>query len=312
MRLTVVVPTFNRAASLRDALRALLDQDEPPPHRIVVVDNNSTDNTREVAQSMSDGVAYVFEGRQGLSCARNAGVDFARRTVGPTDHLVAFTDDDVVVARDWMRSLARAAERHPAIDCFGGRVLPMWPRQPPSWLTREHWAPLALQDHGPDVRIFDGTSPTGLVGANLALRMTALDRLGGFAHSVQRVGDAIGSTEDHELLLRLYAYGGAALYSPDLIVFAAVQPERLTRAYHRRWHRGHGHFHALMHAPGLGEHRRPLLGVPAYLYRNAAASAVSWLRRAISGDRAGAFACESNLWFFTGFFRARQPWLHRR
>lgn len=311
--LTVVVPTFDRAASLRAALHALLDQDAPPPHRVVVVDNNSRDDTRQVVAAMGRDVEYVFEPRQGLSFARNAGVEFARSRGASRDSLVAFTDDDVVVSRDWMQVLAREADGHDQVDCLGGRVLPIWPGTPPAWLTNEHWAPLALQDHGPSRRIFDRGTPLGLVGANLAFRLQALERLGGFSPAVQRVGDSIGSTEDHELLRRLYAAGGRALYAPDLVVHAVVQPERLTRAYHRRWHRGHGYFHAVMRSPETeGPAGRRVLGVPAHLYRTAAADGWSWLRRMASGDPAGAFACESGLWFFTGFFEARQAWLHRR
>src|SRR5574338_603832 len=166
--LTVVVPTFDRAASLRAALHALLDQDAPPPHRVVVVDNNSRDDTRQVVAAMGRDVEYVFEPRQGLSFARNAGVEFARPRRASRDSLVAFTDDDVVVSRDWMQVLAREADGHDQVDCLGGRVLPIWPGTPPAWLTNEHWAPLALQDHGPSRRIFDRGTPLGLVGANLA------------------------------------------------------------------------------------------------------------------------------------------------
>ncbi len=85
---------------------------------------------------------YVFEGQQGLSYARNAGVAAARAP------LIAFTDDDVRAACDWVVSIKRAFDEHPEVDCIGGKVLPRWLSDPPLWLTREHWPPLALVDYG--------------------------------------------------------------------------------------------------------------------------------------------------------------------
>jgi cellulose synthase/poly-beta-1,6-N-acetylglucosamine synthase-like glycosyltransferase len=180
------------------------------------------------------------------------------------------------------------------------------------WLTRAHWGPLALQDHGDAPLTFDAKQPVCLIGANVAFRRSVFGRVGLFSPAVQRVKDGIGSTEDHELLLRLYAAGGRALYLPDLLVTTEVPQERLTREYHRRWHRGHGRFHALMRIPSLERSTRGrLLGVPAHLFRTAVADAAAWAKLRVQGDAAEAFTRETRLWFFSGFLQER-AWSHRR
>ena len=145
------------------------------------------------------------------------------------------------------------------------------------------------------------------MGANLSFRRAVFDVVGLFATGLQRVKDGIGSLEDHEFLLRLLRVGGTGLYDPRIIVHAEVQPSRLEHAYHRRWHTGHGHFHALlrseqMEQTGVGT----LFGVPAHLYRQALGDLGGWMRARALGDRAQAFHHEVRLRFFRGFFRTRR------
>src|SRR6185436_14505596 len=106
---SVVLCTYNRAARLADALTALVRQVEAPPYEVVVVDNNSTDDTpRVIAGFVAGGrVRYASEPVQGLSYARNRGVATARGDI------LAFTDDDVRVGQTWIRSIAQAFAEHP-------------------------------------------------------------------------------------------------------------------------------------------------------------------------------------------------------
>src|SRR5690606_1928154 len=135
---TIVLCTFNRAESLQGALERLLEQTPgSPPHEIIVDDNNSTDRTRGVAERFRARarpmqMQYVFEPRQGLSYARNAGIAASGAPI------VAFTDDDVRVSANWVTVIHRTFAAHPEITCLGGRTLPVWPMTPPSWLTPQH------------------------------------------------------------------------------------------------------------------------------------------------------------------------------
>lgn len=310
-RVAIVLPTHNRAATLRRAVGSVLAQlPDGHGHELIVVDNNSTDLTPAVCAEFGSRIRCVKEPRQGLSHARNSGIAAASAT-GHED-VIAFLDDDVEAQPGWIDAIRGAFERHPEVDCVGGRVLPANADALPPWLTAEHWGPLALQDHGEAPRAFDRELPLGLVGANFAFRADVFARLGGFSPEVQRVRDGIGSTEDHEFLARLYEAGGKALYVPGAVVTTTVPADRLTRAYHRRWHNGHGRFHALMRTPGMERTRGRLLGVPLHLFRSAARDAAAWLRLQLSGDRARAFAAETRLWFFSGFLRERCGCLMRR
>jgi glucosyl-dolichyl phosphate glucuronosyltransferase len=301
LTLSIILPTYNRATSLKRAIAALLRQTAPPDtYEIVVVDNNSSDGTADVVTSFEDDrLRLVPEPRQGLSFARNAGLDAARAPI------VAFTDDDVEAAPDWVETIVSLLARHPEMDGVGGRVLPAWEDGRPRWLTREHWAPLALQDHGDVRRTFDRATPIGLIGANVAFRRDMFDRVGRFSAEVQRVKDGIGSTEDHELLTRLYAAGGRMLYHPRMLVLARVQRDRCDRRYHRRWHEGHGRFHALMRAPEIEQTRLAPLGVPGHLFRQALRDAASWTTSIATADWERAFLAELRLRFFKGFLWTR-------
>jgi GT2 family glycosyltransferase len=220
---------------------------------------------------------------------------------------MAFTDDDVRVEPDWVAAILRAFEEHPDADVVGGRVLPIWPAPPPSWLTRDHWAPLALVDYGDVPMWIAADDPLCLIGANLSFRRQVFDAVGLFSTGLQRVKDGIGSLEDHEFLLRLLRTGRKGLYDPRVAVHAAVQADRLRRAYHRRWHAGHGHFHALLRSEHMERTSTgTLFGVPAHLYRQALADGYGWMRAKTAGRDACAFAHEVRLRFFHGFFRTRR------
>jgi glucosyl-dolichyl phosphate glucuronosyltransferase len=300
-KLSVILPTFNRADSLQRAIPALLRQTAMPvTYELIVVDNNSTDGTPGVVARFADRrVRLVAEPRQGLSYARNAGLAAARAPI------VAFTDDDVEVAPDWVETIVTTLARHPEVAGLGGRVLPAWECGRPRWLTRDHWAPLALQDHGDSRRVFDRATPIGLIGANLAFRREVFDRVGTFSPEVQRVKDGIGSTEDHELLNRLYNSGERMLYQPKLLVMARVPGDRCDRRYHRRWHEGHGRFYALMRLPEMERARVTPFGVPGHLLREAIGDLAAWARCALTADWDRAFLAELRLRFVKGFVWTR-------
>jgi glycosyltransferase involved in cell wall biosynthesis len=302
-RVSVVMSTFNRGELLHDAIRSVLAQRaDTPAFELIVVDNNSTDSTRDIVERIATAharVRYVFEPKQGLSHGRNAGIREAKASI------VGFIDDDVRAEPDWVAALVRAFEEHPEADMVGGRVLPIWPTAPPDWLTREHWTPLALADHGEAPFVVTLDHPVCLVGAG-ACRRHVFDIVGLFATDFQRVKDSIGSLEDHEFLLRVLRTGRSGIHDPRIIVHAEVQPNRLERAYHRRWHTGHGHFHALLRSEHIEQTARgTLFGVPAHLYRQAVDDLVGWARAAVRRQTALAFHHEVRLRFFAGFWRTR-------
>ena len=105
--------------------------------------------------------------------------------------------------------------------------------------------------------------------------------------------------------MRLFRSGITGFYVPEMVVDAYVGSDRMTKAYHRRWHTGHGHFYALMKDEEWERSSYRLLGVPGHLYKQTASNAVIWLSRVITGKTDEAFLNECRLRFFRGFFRQR-------
>ena len=302
--ISVVVCTYNRAALLRDALRSLFAQKaEDLSYEIIVIDNNSSDDTPATVESLKPEspvpLRYFRESRQGNAYARNAGVEQAEASI------IAFLDDDCTADENWLTTIKRAFDRDPELDFVGGRVLPVWKRDPPSWLNTSHWAPLALLDYGTETLNIDGQTPRGLLTANIAVRKEVFEELGGFLPSLQRVKGGIGSMEDHEFLMRICRSGKRGLYLPGSITWAGVDPERMTKAYHRRWHTGHGHFYAVLSDPEWERSKFQIAGVPSHLYKETARHAATWCSKLLSGKRDAAFESECRLRFFYGFLRQR-------
>jgi glycosyltransferase involved in cell wall biosynthesis len=211
-----------------------------------------------------------------------------------------------IAGKDWIAIIRKKFDENSDIDCIGGPVFPLWESEPPSWLTRRHWAPLALQDYGEREFPVDQNNRLCLLSANLAFRRAALDRIGLFAPELQRVKGGIGSMEDLELLHRFWRMSLKALYVPELRAVTTVPAERMTRSYHRRWHSGHGRFYAMLRADEIERSRAgTLLGVPAHLYRQAIANAYRWVRDMLLFKPSRAFESETRVRFFAGFFSRR-------
>lgn len=307
IEVSVVIPTYNRSALLKDAVGSVLGQssaDTNTPFEIVIVDNNSQDDTESVAQALVDAhpgrVHYVRETQQGNAHARNTGVQTA------SGEVIAFIDDDVAVESDWLTTFTNALASRPEISFVGGRVLPQWSEPPPSWLTPEHWSPLALLDYGPHELIISGERPRGLLTANIAFRRGVFNEVGSFSPHLQRVKNMIGSMEDTEFLMRVCRSGKQGLYLPQMVARASVEVERLSKFYHRRWHAGHGHFYAVMRDPQWERSKFSFAGVPAHLYKQTLAHGLSWVKTTITGNADAAFTHECQLRFFGGFFRQRR------
>ncbi len=302
--ISVIICTYNRCDLLKKSIESVLSQDcGQVRYELIIVDNNSSDQTRQLCESFlsqsSIPMRYIFEPQQGVAYARNTGMAQAKAP------LFAFSDDDVCISRNWIASIKRAFDEHPEIDGIGGKVLPKWQEEPPKWLTRKHWTPLALQDYGDaPIRIHAGNTLC-LITANLALRREVFEHIGLFSPTLQRVKNSIGSMEDHELHLRLWQANYQEMYIPDVVVKALVQSERLTKEYHRKWYKGHGYFYALLRDQEFERSSLRLFDVPTHLYKQAFLDLLHWSKNRLTGNQEKAFLHETSLCFFAGFFQQR-------
>jgi glucosyl-dolichyl phosphate glucuronosyltransferase len=229
---SVIVPTFNRDRLLAPTLDDLLAQSADVAHEIIVVDNNSTDGTSALIHAYaarSGGVVrYVFEGRQGLSVARNAGIGVARGGV------LAFVDDDVRVHRGWLQALADAYRAHPNAWGVGGQVILGLPERRPPWFDpgsriTEYLSRLNLGDETLQIRY-----PVSMLGANMSVTRAALSRVGLFNPDLGYAGTRRITNEDMEMSFRIYRAGGALFYCGQAAVTHPVPAARLTKRWLRQ------------------------------------------------------------------------------
>ena len=318
LTVSVVVPTYNRAEELRSTLQSINQIRTNRRWQIIVVDNASTDATQKVvleaARNAPVDLKYVFEAEPGRSAALNTGIRHS------TGNVVLTTDDDVRVQPDWLDAAVDALQE---FQCayLTGRVLPIWGASPPSWLSPKDGlirGALGLLDFGSAPIQLIHKSP---IGVNAAFRRDAFDRVGLFDTAVGRKPGTLLGQEVREWFLRARSAGLRGYYVPHMVVNHIVPASRLTKHYFRRWFYWHGISRALMYERRPVDMASPehteldfskvphVAGVPRYLYRSAAACAVSVVAAHLRRDPVAAFEAELKLWRFAGI--ARQRWKDR-
>lgn len=314
MKFSIIIATYNRAADLRDTLASLARLRRGDDWEVIVVDNNSPDDTRSVietaAASFPAPLRYVFEREQGRSPALNAGIRIAQGDI------IVTTDDDVRVEPDWLDRAAQGLDRLQC-DYVGGRVTPIWGAPRPAWLPNhggQQWAVIALLDYGPEPVEFGSQVP---LGVNMAFRREAFTRAGLFdPHTGRKAGTLLGQ-EVREWCIRARAAGMRGFYVPDMVVQHIIPASRLKKTYFRRWFYWRGISRAQLYEkwgfdmqapeekaldPSLVPH---IAGVPRYLYRKALVTVGRWARASLRRDPVGAFEHELWIWFFAGIVAER-------
>lgn len=233
IRLSLIIPTHNRAAQLVAALESVVRQDLPAGQwECVVVSNNSTDDTVQrfasfAAAHPACNLRLVEETGPGVSYARNRGVEEAAAP------LLAFIDDDERVNPGFLRAYADFFDAHSEAVVAGGRIIAEYPEGRPDWLSKYTEMPIANpMDFGPHVRPF----PAGRVpgGGNMAFRREAFAVCGGFDPALGRVGKELIGGEENDLFERLRAAGRTIWYVPDAVMWHIIPPGKLTESYFRR------------------------------------------------------------------------------
>ncbi len=302
--ITLLVCTYNRSDDLREMLETALKQETGGEfaYEVLVVDNNSTDDTRSVVEEFIargyENLRYLFESRQGKSYALNTGLNAARGSI------FTICDDDFILPEDWLKNIFAAFGAHPEVSFVSGKVLPAWQGEPPSWLTPEHWSAIALTDYGEKEFYADENNQICLLACSF--RMADVKAVGGYNPKLGVTKNQIGGTEDFDILKRLWKSGRKGIYLPHIWFYHKVSPNRYTKEYHRRWHTGHGIFYAAMREEEFEKATVRLFDVPAHMYRQAAKDVVNYFKYSLQRREAETFRHETKLRFFKGFFRFRR------
>lgn len=237
--LSVVICTYNRAGTLPECLDRLSAQDFPSERfEIILVDNNSTDETGEIARNFRENhpgfpFRYVVETNQGLSFARNRGIREAAGSV------VVFIDDDAYVRAGYLEGMAGFFERHTDAAGCGGRIFPRFESKRPRWMS-SFLVPLTSSlDMGDRLRLFPPRKFP--IGANMAVRRDVFARHGDFNVRLGRTGDRLEGAEEKDLFYRLQRGKEKIYYLPAATVDHFVPDKRLTFDFFRRQALGIGY-----------------------------------------------------------------------
>lgn len=261
--LTVVFATHNGERTLNQVLEACERLDPPPGGwRLVVVDNASTDRTRDLlADRVRAGrlpIRVLAETGRGKNRALNRALDEV------DGDLVVFTDDDVLPEPGWLVALRAAADAHPDHAIFGGTIRPAFLAPPPPWLVGSG-APQGVLYAVTDCA--EGACPADAVwGPNMAIRREVFAR--GFRFD-PAVGPGVGAQypmgSETEFTTRLERHGHRAWFVERAVVRHLVRPAQMTETFVAGRAYRHG-FGVCRYQPGLMASRWPRLqGVPLRL-----------------------------------------------
>jgi glycosyltransferase involved in cell wall biosynthesis/GT2 family glycosyltransferase len=238
IKVSVVICTYNRAELLTESIKSIAAQDYPASaFEIIVVDNNSTDGTSEITESLAASstvsIRYVFEERQGLSFARNTGIHTAH------GEIVAFIDDDIDADRGWLAAIV-GAFTDPSIACAGGPIRPIWAGARPEWLTKDLESYLTISEFDSARKAGEFIWPETPWGANISFRKSAFATVGLFPANLGRNGSCLLSGEEVNLCKRIFDAGQRIAFAPEAVIHHKIAPERTTQHwfFHRTYWQG--------------------------------------------------------------------------
>jgi glucosyl-dolichyl phosphate glucuronosyltransferase len=293
IKITAIVCTYNRSQKLASTIESLVAQTLPRSlgWEILVVDNNSSDETRHVVERFRrrhpERIRYLIESQQGVSHARNTAIRESR------GEILAFIDDDETAGTAWLQNLTANLFSGDWVGA-GGRVLPLWDVSRPQWLH-----PQSSLVSGPLAAFNPSQGPGPLTeppfGANMAFRKEVFQKYGGFRTDLGRAGANMISNEDTEFGRRLLAARQPLRYEPSAITYHPVEERRLRPEYFLTWwfNKGRSDIREMK-----GQHSdKHFLGVPPRLFGSLAAQLARWMFTVESSQR---FNYKVNLWNCAG------------
>ena len=232
---TFIVCTYNRVPFIQETIESILLHCAPKTnYELLVIDNNSTDGTAEVVKPFLQNpvVRYVLETEQGLSHARNRGIQEAK------NEILIFVDDDIDLDAHYLEVCERLFA-NPDMNIVGGKVLP-FNATVPEWLPKKYFYLASMFDLGDEAQATDK-----LMGANYALRKTVAERIGWYNPELGRKGNNLMAGEENDYLNRAKALGYSIFYEPRLIVYHKIA-NKLNQEYIYNYSRLNGRSEGLI------------------------------------------------------------------
>lgn len=254
MKVSIIIPTHNRAETLRNAIESVVSLKDAAEYEFVIVDNNSSDGTREVVESYHPLARYVFEGNTSFSKARSTGAENA------TGDILLYLDDDVLVRPGTLDELIRIFTIYSDCGVVAGRIDPKFEGQPPDWVLKcqssfNGWS-LFNESTYSFVRSTFQEVPSA-AGPMMAIRREAYLKVNGFPPDTVGVESNSGNKlfnklyigpGDYGLCLKVRDAGYKILYSNLAGVFHVIPPLRFSVRFWRSRMIGEGYHQAISEA----------------------------------------------------------------
>lgn len=212
MRVSVIIPTYNREKLLPSTLDSLMCQDFPKDaYEIIVVDNNSTDSTELVMCKIIDAcnqkanIRYVKELRQGDVYARNTGAAVA------AGEYLFFTDDDANFDSNWISCMVKVLEEYPQVAMIGSRIEILWNESPDTWVKEYEYllGQVSKGDSGYIISSKGFCIPNG----SLAIRKKVFFEVGG--NNPGQIGEWLVGNAEVGLFYKVKSLGYPIAFTDD-------------------------------------------------------------------------------------------------
>lgn len=223
--ISIVVCTYNREKYLAEVLISLILQSSAKSnYEIIVINNNSTDNTLgvcEIFQSKNPecNFKYFTETKQGLSHAKNRGIQEAKG-----DYII-FVDDDAFVNKIYIESIITFFEQNPDAKVIGGKIIPVY-EDKPKWISSFLEPIFGKLDMGDKITLFKGTKFP--FGGNSGAAKDIFEKFGNFNPDLGRQGKKMLASEEKDFYGRIHAAKIKMYYLPDMILFHHAPKDRTT------------------------------------------------------------------------------------
>ncbi|MFB2935944.1 hormogonium polysaccharide biosynthesis glycosyltransferase HpsE [Aerosakkonemataceae cyanobacterium BLCC-F154] len=293
---TVAIPTYNGAARLPAVLSRLQKQvnTEGLSWEIIVVDNNSQDNTAKLVQeyqtiwSSAYPLKYVCETQQGAAFARNRAVQEA------SGRFVGFLDDDNLPESDWVVSAYEFGKTHPNVGAYGSQVKGKFEVEPPKNFAKIAGF-FAITNRGNRAHRYEMRQKLLPAGAGLVVRKQAWWENVPNSLFLNHKGKEVGlASEDLEAVLYIQKAGWEIWYNPKMVIYHDIPSWRLSKDYLISVARCVGLSRHHLRMMRLEDWQKPLL-IPAYFVNDFRRLVVCWLKNSRAMKEDAIAACEFEL-----------------
>lgn len=218
-KLTIVICTFNRGYLLPETIPTIFQQNvEKNRYHVLIVNNNSTDNTQELLESFAkqyENLSVINEPKQGLGYAKNIGMEKT------TTDWIVYLDDDAKVPNDFVKKAINNINNS-KFQCFGGVYLPWYKYGKPKWFLDRY-----ASNKG-KLSEFNTLNKDFISGGIMAIKKSTLKKFGGFPTNLGMSGNQIAYGEETLLQIRMRKSGMKIGYDPNWVIFHLVNRYKLS------------------------------------------------------------------------------------